>query len=269
VAQGFEPPRILTESAAGRADVIRELNWYARKLDSDDEFVLFYSGHGVRNPEINTQGYWVTYGAGISTLDATAIRLSHLMDYVREIKAGKKLVLLDHCFSGDVVSTPTIAAGPAAPAPAPAAGGWRALGAGGSRRRTGIQHAAAPRAEDGPGRPGERSRSGPKSSHRCRTTPESDDPRRSSPARSLASVTGGRRQPSRRKLSMTELITYVSNFAAPSRRPADRCPPYRPPALPDRWISRRTCGDPAERGSRARRDLRAHPSVLVKATSAR
>jgi len=55
VAQGFEPPRVLTEAAAGRADVIRELNWYARKLDIDDEFLLFYSGHGVRNPELNTR----------------------------------------------------------------------------------------------------------------------------------------------------------------------------------------------------------------------
>ncbi len=115
VAQGFET-RVFPDAAAERSDVIRELNWYARKLDADDEFVLFYSGHGVRNPEINTQAYWMTYGAGISSLDASAIRLSHLMDYVREMKPRKKLVLLDHCFSGDVISV-SASPPPAAPAP--------------------------------------------------------------------------------------------------------------------------------------------------------
>lgn len=121
VAQGFEKPRILTESAAERTDIIRELNWYARKLDADDDFVLFYSGHGVRNAVINSQAYWMTYGAGISSLDASAIRLSHLVDYVREVKAARKAILLDHCFSGDVVAAPPTPP-PAAPAPSPSPG---------------------------------------------------------------------------------------------------------------------------------------------------
>jgi uncharacterized caspase-like protein len=129
VAQGFEKPRILTEAAAERTDIIRELNWYARKLDASDEFVLFYSGHGVRNSVINSQAYWMTYGAGISSLDASAIRLSHLVDYVREIKAEKKVILLDHCFSGDVVAapppppaSPPPGGAPPGPAPSPSPG---------------------------------------------------------------------------------------------------------------------------------------------------
>lgn len=119
VAQGFEPPRILTESSAERTDVIRELNWYARKLDVDDEFLLFYSGHGVRNAVINKQAYWMTYGAGIGSLDATAIRLSHLIDYVGEMKPLKKVILLDHCFSGDVVSAAVPPPSPEPPGAAP------------------------------------------------------------------------------------------------------------------------------------------------------
>jgi len=45
----------------------------------------------------------LTYDAEIGFLDDEGIRLEHLLDYVRDIKANHKLILLDHCFSGDVV----------------------------------------------------------------------------------------------------------------------------------------------------------------------
>jgi len=103
VKQGFETPVILENASAQRSDILRELSWHARKLKADDEFLLFYSGHGVRNTVLNNKSYWMTYGAAMSGLDASSIRLSHLLDYVREMKPTRKLVLLDHCFSGDVI----------------------------------------------------------------------------------------------------------------------------------------------------------------------
>jgi hypothetical protein len=68
----------------------------------DDLFLLFFAGHGLRDSAID-QTYWLTYDTKLDLLDNNGIRLSHLMDYVDDIKAGKKLILLDHCFSGDVV----------------------------------------------------------------------------------------------------------------------------------------------------------------------
>jgi uncharacterized caspase-like protein len=57
----------------------------------------------VRNQIVNDKTYWLTYDAEVTRLDINGIRLEHLMDYVQDIKAKRKLILLDHCFSGDII----------------------------------------------------------------------------------------------------------------------------------------------------------------------
>lgn len=95
---------LLTDSTADRTRIIKELVWHAMNLREDDDFILFYSGHGVRNSLVNHSVYWLTFQASINCLDAEAIRVSHILELVREIKAHRKLILLDHCLSGEVVA---------------------------------------------------------------------------------------------------------------------------------------------------------------------
>ena len=80
------------------------MNAFAKLRDiikEEDTFVLYFAGHGVR--EVNIEHtFWLTHDTKLTSLDHNGIRLSHLMDYVSDIKASKKLVLLDHCFSGDM-----------------------------------------------------------------------------------------------------------------------------------------------------------------------
>jgi hypothetical protein len=97
--------KCLVNDDAKRADIIAEIYNYEQILSKDDTFLIFFAGHGVRNPRISKNTYWLTYDTRLSLLDEAGIRLKHLLDYVRDIKADRKLVLLDHCFSGDVVSS--------------------------------------------------------------------------------------------------------------------------------------------------------------------
>jgi len=142
--RGFEVTMVLN-SDASRARVLSELYRLADVVDEQDDFLLYYAGHGVRNRFPSRKTFWLTYDADLELLDATGIRLQHLLDYVQDIKARRKLILLDHCFSGDVIVGPTgpVPGGPAVPAPVPSppAGGGTSPGTG---------TPGAPRAATGP-----------------------------------------------------------------------------------------------------------------------
>lgn len=86
---------------AEREDIISAFVELRDLITEEDSFILFFAGHGMRDAGIE-QTFWLTHDAKLSNLDHNGIRLSHLMDYIKDIKAKRKLVLLDHCFSGDV-----------------------------------------------------------------------------------------------------------------------------------------------------------------------
>jgi uncharacterized caspase-like protein len=111
-ALGYTELMVLVDDDAKRRDILRELHRLAAKIQPDDTFLLYFAGHGVRGD--NQATYWLTYDASLELLDEAGIRLEHLLDYVRDIKARQKLVLLDHCYSGDVVPAVSAAASPAA-----------------------------------------------------------------------------------------------------------------------------------------------------------
>src|SRR5437899_2791373 len=96
---------VVWKDDAIRATIVDELYKFALRLRESDTFLLYFAGHGVRNTVLNQKTYWLTYDAHLDTLDSQGIRLEHLLDYVRDIKARKKLIILDHCFSGDVVTS--------------------------------------------------------------------------------------------------------------------------------------------------------------------
>ena len=86
---------------ARREYILEGLTQLRATVNEDDELIVFFAGHGARDPS-NGQTYLLTHDTKLELLDDKAIRLDHLFDYLRDIRARFKLVLLDHCFSGDV-----------------------------------------------------------------------------------------------------------------------------------------------------------------------
>ena len=90
------------EGSADRERIVRELYDLALKAKLHDKVLVYFAGHGVRDPITGDHTYWLTYKASLATLVAEGIRLNHILEYVRDIPARQKIVLLDHCYSGDV-----------------------------------------------------------------------------------------------------------------------------------------------------------------------
>ncbi len=101
--QGYETTKLTNEDAK-REHIVAELAKFASIVTEADTFLLYFAGHGVRNKRLNQKTYWLAYESNLAELDARGIRLPHLLDYLQDINAGKKLILLDHCFSGEIVT---------------------------------------------------------------------------------------------------------------------------------------------------------------------
>lgn len=116
-ARGWRTSAVVAGEAT-RERIVRELYGLALKAKLHDKVLVYFAGHGVRDPISSGSTYWLTYDAEISSLVAKGIRLNHIMEHVREIPATQKIILLDHCYSGDIELVA---------APGPAADGDRRL----------------------------------------------------------------------------------------------------------------------------------------------
>jgi len=88
---------------ARRDSILMELSRLATTAREEDSVLIYFAGHGVRRKlPRSSPVYWLTYDASPSLVDVGGIRISHLLDYVNEIPAGRKILILDHCFSAEV-----------------------------------------------------------------------------------------------------------------------------------------------------------------------
>jgi len=101
--QQYETVTLVNEDAE-RDKIVRELGRYQAIVRPEDSFLLYFAGHGVLSERMNKNTYWLTYDAQLGLLDVGGIRLNHLLDYINDIPARKKLLILDHCHSGSVVT---------------------------------------------------------------------------------------------------------------------------------------------------------------------
>jgi hypothetical protein len=85
-----------------RSNIVKELARLAREAGPNDTVLIYFAGHGIRDPGPGSHTYWVTYDVSRELLQVEGIRLTHLLDYIDEIPAQRKMVILDHCYSGDV-----------------------------------------------------------------------------------------------------------------------------------------------------------------------
>lgn len=100
--KGFNVVTLINDRAK-RDDIILQLIKYARTLDPEDKLIVYFAGHGIRQTYGGrSYSYWMTYDALIPRLEVEGIRLNHLLEYVMDIPAGKRMVVLDHCHSGSI-----------------------------------------------------------------------------------------------------------------------------------------------------------------------
>lgn len=102
-AQGFEVKTFYNEEAT-KAKIERYLlEELKTQLKKDDRVLIYFSGHGYTKTDAMGKqlGYFVTYGAGKSSIEFEAIPMSRIeSEYARNLEAKHVLFVLDACFSG-------------------------------------------------------------------------------------------------------------------------------------------------------------------------
>lgn len=96
----FDLENIFTIENASRKDIIDALDELNEKITPNDNFLMFYAGHGFWDKEAEI-GYWIpTDGSKDSKADW--FRNSTLRDYLKEIDSRHTLLIADACFAGSI-----------------------------------------------------------------------------------------------------------------------------------------------------------------------
>jgi hypothetical protein len=96
----FEKEDVKFLQNATMEDMVGALDYFAKKIRPEDNFLIFYAGHGVwdKSTEI---GFWLPSDAKKnSTLNW--FRNSTLRDYLKSINSKHTLLISDACFSGSI-----------------------------------------------------------------------------------------------------------------------------------------------------------------------
>jgi hypothetical protein len=85
---------------ASISQIVDALDRFAGIVKPEDNFLIFYAGHGVWD-ESSEIGYWLPTDARIGS-KLEWFRNSTLRDYLREIKSKHTLLISDACFAGSI-----------------------------------------------------------------------------------------------------------------------------------------------------------------------
>lgn len=92
----------LTDDEATEDNIRKKLLEVKKTITSNDNLVVYFSGHGYYDPEID-EGYWVPANARKDN-PSDYISNSDVLKWIRAIKTHHTLVIVDSCFSGTLVS---------------------------------------------------------------------------------------------------------------------------------------------------------------------
>lgn len=93
----------LLRDLARRETIVEQFARLAREVKPQDSVLIYFAGHGVTATlGDKTLSYWLVYPTTLARLEVDGLRLQHILDYVDDIPAKKKLIILDHCHSGNV-----------------------------------------------------------------------------------------------------------------------------------------------------------------------
>jgi hypothetical protein len=100
----FDSIRVLLN--ATRSSIMGAIYEYRRTLKPEDNFLIFYSGHGYWDKE-NDHGYWLPIDADLSN-PSTWISNSDIKDQIKPMKCEHTLLISDACFSGGIFKTRSV-----------------------------------------------------------------------------------------------------------------------------------------------------------------
>jgi len=98
--------QLCTGPKARRDDILKGLAKLS-KVDDDASVIVYFSGHGYQVSDgaaAEAGHYLMPYGYDTDRLKQTAVSGTEFTDALREIKAGKLLVLLDCCHAGGMAN---------------------------------------------------------------------------------------------------------------------------------------------------------------------
>ncbi len=90
---------LLTDAAAGKANIIGRINELSKTVRPDDEFILFVAGHGVL---LQNQYYMLTSDFNGTLGDACLISSNEIVETSKKIKSLSQLFIFDTCHAGGV-----------------------------------------------------------------------------------------------------------------------------------------------------------------------
>ncbi len=91
--------RVLTNEKATKRDIEKFLTGDLRKSGPEDSVILFFSGHGIYDPQRTTDFYFCPHDVEPGYYNATAVRMSGL-DFLRGLKTKRVLIIADACHAG-------------------------------------------------------------------------------------------------------------------------------------------------------------------------
>lgn len=94
---------VLTNDKVTLSSVRRALGTFLGKAESNDHVVIYLSGHGIPDPKNTNKIYFLPHEADINDLSGTAVKLDEIISFVEEIKAERKILIVDACHSGAIV----------------------------------------------------------------------------------------------------------------------------------------------------------------------
>lgn len=94
--------RLLRNGEAKREAILDGLDWLMRETTSHDVAMVFFSGHGIKNP--GDGGYqFIPYDADLARLDRTTLDGHEFKKFLGKI-SGKAILFMDTCYSGKLFS---------------------------------------------------------------------------------------------------------------------------------------------------------------------
>lgn len=106
--------RLLLEEQATARKILAGLDWLSRRCSEEDTAIFFFSGHGLRrgNPAEN---FLAAYDSWTDDPPDGLISSDQLTGKLRNIQAGRLVVILDCCFAGSLGEVKGPAGGPSLP----------------------------------------------------------------------------------------------------------------------------------------------------------
>ena len=94
--------KVLTNEKATKDEILDGLDWLAKETTSKDVAMIFLAGHGVNDP--TGTFYFLPANANTEKLKRTGVIFSDILTTVDSL-AGKTIVFLDTCHSGNIMGT--------------------------------------------------------------------------------------------------------------------------------------------------------------------